>query len=488
VALLRNVLTVSLSVAAALAGCNAVLGIDGEYGDQGSTTDASAGGTSGSGGEAGQAQGGSNQADSGHGGTSEGGGAETGGTGGADSGADASETDVVWEAAFDAPTEDVTDGAVSDAQDGGALLPAVPLHTQSRWILDSNNQRFKMASVNWYGAESPDYVVGGLDIMPLQTLAHAIRQMGFNAVRLPWSNEMLEKNPLVTASYLSKNPALQGKHALEVFDEVIAALAKEGLLVILDNHVSRADWCCSDTDGNGLWYTQTYPQAAWIADWQTIVLRYQNQPAVVGADLRNEVRAAGTVTPVWGGGNAQTDWASAAELAGNAVLQSNSKLLIIVQGLGYSGDLGGAYARPIQLSTPNRLVYSPHDYAWYHTGEQAYGTLKTTLGNKWGFILVQGKPYTAPIFVGEFGTCNTSATCVADTSGQGLWFTSFRQYLLDADIDWSYWPLNGTESSGYSRTHGAVDTYGLLDAAWSGASRQDLLQVLQALQPATQFP
>jgi len=39
-------------------------------------------------------------------------------------------------------------------------------------------------------------------------------------------------------------------------------------MVILDNHVSRADWCCNDTDGNGLWYNADYPEKQWIADWQ----------------------------------------------------------------------------------------------------------------------------------------------------------------------------------------------------------------------------
>jgi len=27
------------------------------------------------------------------------------------------------------------------------------------------------------------------------------------------------------------------------------ALSKAGLMIILDNHMSNSDWCCSDTDG-----------------------------------------------------------------------------------------------------------------------------------------------------------------------------------------------------------------------------------------------
>lgn len=31
--------------------------------------------------------------------------------------------------------------------------------------------------------------------------------------------------------------------------------------------------------------------------------------------------------------------------------------------------------------------------------------------------------YTAPVWIGEFGTCHTDSTCVVDTSGQGLWLS-----------------------------------------------------------------
>ena len=59
--------------------------------------------------------------------------------------------------------------------------------------------------------------------------------------------------------------------------------------MVLDNHVSRADWCCNETDGNGLWYNAEYPESKWLTDWQTIVRRYKSERWVVGADLLNEL-------------------------------------------------------------------------------------------------------------------------------------------------------------------------------------------------------
>nr|MBA3969563.1 cellulase family glycosylhydrolase [Gemmatimonadota bacterium] len=63
--------------------------------------------------------------------------------------------------------------------------------------------------------------------------------------------------------------------------------------------------------GDGLWYSQQYPEEAWIADWKTMVARYRNQPAVVAAELRNELRPDPAITdakPSWGDGNIATDW------------------------------------------------------------------------------------------------------------------------------------------------------------------------------------
>jgi endoglucanase len=212
---------------------------------------------------------------------------------------------------------------------------------------------------------------------------------------------------------------------------------------------------------------------------------------VVGVDLRNELRPANGMTPTWGtpaGGDPALDWHAEAEKAGNAVLAVNPKLLVIVEGLNYANDLTGVYALPVQLSIPDRLVYSAHDYAFDHNGLTSASQLDTVLGDNWGYILAQGKAYTAPVWVGEFGTCHTGDTCVTDTTGQGLWFSALRQYLANADIDWAYWAVNGTEARGTGRTLGAEETYGVLDLKWDASASKTLTASLQALQPATQGP
>jgi endoglucanase len=366
--------------------------------------------------------------------------------------------------------------------------PQLPLRTQGRFIVDGQGHRIKLASVAWYGAESKDFAVGGLQRQSLQSIAHRIRCLGFNTVRLPWSNEMVETDPLVPEYALKANPALFGVHALDLYDRVIHALAAEGLLIVLDNHNSDAMWCCSN-DGNDLWYTARYPEAQWLADWKLMAARYRDVPQVIGADLRNEPRVRAT----WGG-DRSTDWHAAAKRGGNVVLSVSPHLLIIVEGINYSLDLKGVAALPVRLSVAHRLVYSPHDYPFDHKHLARSSDLAAELETAWGFILADGKQYTAPLWVGEFGNWNNKSSSIIDSQpgdSGGLWFASLRAYLAERDIDWSWWGLNGTESTGLTRTYDYEEGFGVLNRFWSAPSlaREDpstALSVLGALQTIMQ--
>lgn len=373
------------------------------------------------------------------------------------------------------------------------LLPAVPLHTSTRFVVDRNGQRFKLAGVSWYGAESAMLTPDGLDVARLDAIAAQIRALGFNSVRLPWANEMVATNPVIPAEQLTANPDLQGKTALEVFDSVIAALGRQGIVVVLDNHRSRGDWCCDTAHGDGLWYTAEYPEEVWMAHWRAMTERYLSQPAVVGMDLRNEPRGqlaasapaecldcdnpSAACVCEWSrwGSNVGTDrdWASAAERAGNAILAINPNLLIMVEGPDWAGWVGASF-RPIVLQTPERLVYSVHKYSFDYGGDCAAWT--TDMDNAAGYVLNPGMPYTAPLWLGEFGINHNDTT--------NAWWTCIQQYIADKDLDWSYWALNGTQGPGYGRTDGSVEGYGVLDTTWSQPANTVHADQLRALQPA----
>lgn len=400
--------------------------------------------------------------------------------------------------------------------------PALPLHTSGRFVVDATGHRVKLAGVNWYGAEQLDHVPAGLQCQSANTITARIAAAGFDVVRLPWATQTWRgKDEAVPPVAVAGDVSLRGKTSRHVFDAVIDALARHGVLVILDNHVTQPRWCCSGSDGNALWwqgYDPSHPprwhglshaarlhrfrlgERQWLQAWRRIAGRYaasgvHPQPMVVGADLRNEVRPDDLlgITPRWRrrAGTPWTDWPRAALRAGNAVLSVNPRLLIAVEGLRYAADLRGVARRPIRLSRPHRLVYSAHDYAWTQTaGSPAH--LRRVLGRRWGWLLAQHQQFTTPVLVGEFGTCHPES-CSAETS----WFTALTRYLAAGDIDWIYWSINGT--GGRSdvepttcavtlRFPGCGEGYGLSDPSWSRDASPALMTALRPIIASSQGP
>jgi endoglucanase len=346
-----------------------------------------------------------------------------------------------------------------------------PLHTSGYQILDTADHPVRLTSVNWYGFDQKEFVAGGLDHAPLQAIIGQITAIGVNSVRLPWANETVEHNPIVADYAVKANPRFRGKHALEIMDAVIGALARAHIMVILDNHMSRADWCCSESDGNGLWYNAEYPESKWLADWETIVDRYKNQPWVVGADLRNELRSGAQ----WGGSDPKLDWHAAAERGGNAVLGANAKLLVMVESPQYSTDFTGFDKLPVGLKVAHRLVYSPHAYAPADHTFQSYDEMRQVYDQRAGYLL-HAEP-AVPLWVGEFGSCQT-----LDCGQNSQWFRWFMQYLKEKDLSWCYWPLNGTQSSGESRKYDTVETYGLLTPDYQHVGAPKIVELLRTVE------
>ena len=147
----------------------------------------------------------------------------------------------------------------------------------------------------------------------------------------------------------------------------------------------------------------------------------------------------------------------------------------------------GVAAAPVVLhfadgsSAHSRLVYSAHDYGkdncgtgcpWFNAST-SYASLSAIWDLYWGYIAADPiKPYAAPVWLGEFGTCNYQVRCVSDTApgSQGQWFSSLIHYVADRQLSWSYWAANGTESTAGARVYGALDWYGYFYQGWSQAN------------------
>ncbi|KXX80131.1 Endoglucanase [Madurella mycetomatis] len=337
----------------------------------------------------------------------------------------------------------------------------LPLRAQGRDIVDQDGRRFKLASVNWYGASDELFIPGGLEVRHRDEIARAIRKMGFNSVRLPYSDEMVMTNPTILPHLLSANPDLIGLRALDVFQAVAEALTGQGIAVIVNNHITSATWCCGADPCDAGWANDHLPammcrvrqtEAEWVQHWEEVMGRFADNPLVIGADLRNEVRG------VWGTMTWEM-WATAAERAGNALLKMNKDWLIIVGGTESGNDLTGVARRPVVLDIPDRVVYSAHVYSWSGWGslggrysKRTYPSFVQSMRKNWAY-LVEGN--IAPVWVGEFGA--------PDKPGQGdaNYWANLLRYLKTIDADFGYWAINPRKPKDNDR-----ETYSLVEDDW----------------------
>jgi endoglucanase len=359
-------------------------------------------------------------------------------------------------------------------------------HTSGNRILDANGHLVRVAGINWYGFETTDEVVHGLWAQDYHYILNAIQSNGYNVIRMPLSNQMVE-TPIIPTNISYHNASgpintdLEGLNSLQILDKIVAYAGQIGLRIILDNHRSEAG---NGAEGNGLWYTTQYPESAWTNDWVSLTQRYLNNSTVIGLDLRNEPHNDQSGGSCWGCGLMSYDWRLAAERGGNAALAVNPSLLIFVEGTDcynndcdwWGGNLEGAQTYPVTLNVANQLVYSAHDYgpnlyqqSWFNSNT-TYQSLVAVWTKFWAYLSLNN---VAPVWVGEFGTTNNSSDIESSVPGsQGQWFQSIVTFLQNnTQLDWTYWALNGE------------DSYALLDSNYDStpvsALKQQLLASIQ---------
>lgn len=355
-----------------------------------------------------------------------------------------------------------------------------PLRTQGRHVVDSLNNTVKLISVNWYGASDISFIPLGLDKQPRHKIAAVIRDLGFNSVRLPYSDEMVARNPPIDPSLLLENldlvDAEEGARALEVFTAVVESLTAAGLMVIVNDHITQAAWCCGANPCDGGWANDwfggrwlcpvTQSQEQWITNWETVMRPFVQNGLVIAADLRNEVRGLWE-TLHW------DSWAEAAELASERLLSLNPNWLMIVEGISSANDLMGVRNRPVTLSIPNRVVYSAHVYSWSGWGSlrpfayRSYESFAATMWSNWAYILAEN---LAPVWVGEMGTSDQPSR------GDMNYWAHLIYFLQQVHTGWGYWAINPRKPPGNE-----WETYGLLLDDWKTVRRDYRLDNMSSL-------
>ncbi|KAJ6689108.1 hypothetical protein OIU85_005507 [Salix viminalis] len=322
---------------------------------------------------------------------------------------------------------------------------ALPLSTDSRWIVDENGQRVKLACVNWV-SHLEVMVAEGLSKQPMDAIAKRIVSLGFNCVRLTWPvflvtndtlgsltvRQSLESLALLESisGIQANNPSIIDLPLLNVYQAVVSSLGDNNVMVILDNHVSKPGWCCSNSDGNGFFGDQYFDPDQWITGLTRMASMFNGVPNVVGMSLRNELR---------GPKQNVNDWYSYMQKGAEAVHSANPDVIVILSGLNYDKDLSFLRNRPVDLTFSGKIVFEVHWYgftdgqAWKNgNSNQVCGRVVDNMMRISGFLLDQGWP----LFVSEFGV-DQRGTNVNDNRYLGC----FLGAAAELDFDWALWTL-----------------------------------------------
>lgn len=360
------------------------------------------------------------------------------------------------------------------AEVGNSLAQCSPdhqvgfLHSSHSELVDASGCQVILTGVNWFGFETSTFAPHGLWARNWQDMLKQMAQLGFNTIRLPYSNQLFNPASKPQGINYQLNPDLKGLQGLALMDKIIEGAGHFGLKVILDRHDTTADV------RPALWYTEQVPQSEWIQDWVMLAKHYRGNQTVIGADLDNEPHGPAT----WGNGNPATDWRLAAQQAGDVVLAANPDWLIIVEGIEqyhgdsywWGGNLEGAAQYPVHLSEQDKLVYSAHDYGpevynqqWFQVPKPAdlAQTLPAIWQKHWAYLQKLG----VPVYVGEFGGYSMGQ------DAEGVWQRTLVSFLKTNKISYTYWAWN--PDSG--------DTGGILQNDWKTVN-QNKIDVLDAFQ------
>ncbi|XP_043723236.1 glycosyl hydrolase 5 family protein-like [Telopea speciosissima] len=368
---------------------------------------------------------------------------------------------------------------------------ARPLYTNSRWVVDESGQRVKLACVNW-ASHLDAMVAEGLSKQPLDVISKQIKSMGFNCVRLTWSLYMVTNDSLssltVRQSFQSlglfdtlagievNNPSLLDLPVIQAYQVVVSKLGENNVMVVLDNHLSKPGWCCSNWDGNGFFGDRYFNPKIWLKGLTAIATMFNGTTNVVGMSLRNELR---------GPKQNAKDWYRYMQQGAEVVHKANPDVLVILSGLSFDRDFSFLAKKPVKLSFSGKLVFEVHWYA-FSDGDiwakgnpnQVCGRVVDDLMKKVGFLLKQGWP----LFVSEWGV-DQRGTNVNDNRYLNCFFGVAAEY----DWDWALWTFVGS----YYLREGSMDmdeTYGVLDWGWQDARNSSFLERLSILQTPFQGP
>ncbi|KAI1499096.1 glycoside hydrolase superfamily [Biscogniauxia marginata] len=381
--------------------------------------------------------------------------------------------------------------------------PYSPFVVSGAEMKNSRGDTVVYAGTNWPG-HGEAMIPEGLQYQSIESVVSKIKSLGMNAIRLTYAIELIDdiyanngQDTTVKASFINalgetngtrvynefiaKNPSFGDTTTrLQVFDAVAAECAKQQIHVHLDNHMSRAAWCCSTNDGNSWFGDRDFNVENWLRGLSYMANHGKAWTALTSISLRNELRNPSSNSTLSQQSYNWQDWYKYIKQGTSAINSANPDVLIFLSGLDFD-----TWVTPVVQGTaltPGSETYDAADFPGYadklvleiHNYENSASSCSSINNNLYskGFQAMHPEDSNTvnvfPVLLTEFGFQQTA------TEWQRPYASCIASYLAEQKAGWFIWVISG---SYYIRsgTQDYEETWGLLSHDWTTWRSQEYI-------------
>src|SRR5438132_205456 len=124
-----------------------------------------------------------------------------------------------------------------------SAAPPAAIRAEHGKLVGADGQEVRLTGVNWFGLETPNFAPHGLWARNWQDMLDQVAAAGFNCIRLPFSNQVLDAGSLANSIDATRNPDLQGLTGLQVMDTIVEGAGRRGLETIRFAWRAGTSWC-----------------------------------------------------------------------------------------------------------------------------------------------------------------------------------------------------------------------------------------------------
>src|SRR3954463_3887811 len=108
------------------------------------------------------------------------------------------------------------------------------LSTQGAQLIDSTGAKVRLTGINWFGMETDNKTFHGLWARPWKDHIDQMASLGYNTIRVPFSEDALKPGAVANSVDGYSNPDLVGLTPLQILDKVVDYAGTKGMRILLD--------------------------------------------------------------------------------------------------------------------------------------------------------------------------------------------------------------------------------------------------------------